>query len=89
MSNTTINYPEMWGASKSEIQATIFQSMYYITTKNEIKVSRGIEYTGTVDLEMPNGKKNARGGWHKYRMTPKAFNKFENEQQVEINILLD
>lgn len=92
MSNVTINYPEMWGNSDSEIQAEhtgIGSKPYRVTSKKEILVSRGIEFNGIVSLIGANQTPNKRAGWFKYYMTPKAFERFSKSNHITLNCLLD
>jgi len=89
---TTINYPEMWGNSEAEITATstcITSRPYSITSKQEIKISRTIEFTGLVGEYGANNCKNKRVGWFKYLMTRTAFDKFAKTNNVTIECLLD
>jgi hypothetical protein len=86
---TSINYPEMWGASTANIQAEYSIGKYKVTSRTEIALSRGISFDGTVDEIGANGYKNARAGYFRYYMTEAAFRAFCKRNSVEINVLLD
>jgi hypothetical protein len=88
---TTTNYPEMYGSTNDEIQATFSYvvNKYRVTSKNEIKVSRGIEFDSVVAEIGANSTPNKNKGWFKYYMTKTAFAKFEAANNLTINILLD
>ena len=89
--NTTINYPEMWSESKSELQAEYSSVLkkYRVTSLNKIEEKRGIEYIGIVSDFGANDTPNKRKGWYKYYMTKRAFDLFTETSDVEINCLLD
>ena len=88
---TTVNYPEMWGQTTDEIQAQYSEIVdkFRVTSKNEIKVTRGIKYRGKVPEIGANNTPNKRAGWHTYYMTESAFNKFQQNNDVILNSLLD
>ncbi len=87
--NVELHYPEMWGETDSEITAEFCLGKYRVTSKKEIPVSRGIEFCGLVGLIGSNSVPNKRAGWHKYYMTPNAFEKFSSTNKVVLNALLD
>lgn len=62
---------------------------YKVKTTGIIEIKRGITSDGQISLIGANGVANKHAGWNVYYMTPKAFDKFEKENTVLLNILLD
>lgn len=88
---TTTNYPEMNGNTNDEIQATFSYvvNKYRVTMPKQIKTGRGIEFDSVVAEFGANNCKNKNAGYFKYYMTKAAFAKFEANNDLTINILLD
>lgn len=82
----------MQGTSNADIQAELvffLKKPYRVVSKNEIKLSRGIEFNSIVGEFGANNIPNKRKGFYKYYMTKLAFDKFKEENDVVINCLLD
>jgi len=88
---TTLNYPEMHGNIENDLQAEYisFLGKYRVTSKNEIEVKQGIVFNSVVAEFGANHVKNKNQGWFKYYFTPKAFYKFQSNNHIILNRLLD
>lgn len=90
--NYTLHNVDMQSECKSEIQAHLCyypKESYRVTMPNQIKISRGIKYDGIIDNIGANGIKNKRAGFHKYYMTPNAFELFCRNNNVTLITYLD
>lgn len=88
---TTVNYPEMYGASKATIQAELSSATgrYIVRSEKPLTVSRGITFDGIISETGANNRPNRLAGWHRYYFTKAAFDKFEKANSLTLNILLD
>ena len=91
MENLSLNYPEMHGYMEGDIQATFSPIMgkYRVTSKYELKTSKGVNFDGIVDEFGANNQPNKNKGFFKYYMTKKAFDMFVKNNKTVLNIYLD
>jgi len=83
---------DMQGECHDEIQARLCywpKGHLMITTKNPIKITRGIKSDGLVSEIGANNVPNKRAGYHKYYMTRLAFDNFCKSNKVTIITFLD
>lgn len=88
----TIHNVDMQGECRDEIQARLCywpKNHFMITTKNPIKITRGIKSDGVVGEIGANGIPNKRAGYHKYYMTRLAFDNFCKSNKVTFITFLD
>jgi hypothetical protein len=88
---THIHYPEMGErkvACELEARLAYGGNHYFVISPEELK-GRGITFVNTYqesDFVKPN---NPRVGYHRYRVTMKAFEKLEANYSISMEALLD
>jgi hypothetical protein len=88
----TVHNVDMQGECLADIKARYCywpKNHYHVTSKNPIKITRGIKADGTVNEIGANGVKNKHFGYHRYYMTRLAFDNFCKTNEVTVLTFLD